>query len=132
MKKTTALRRLLENPGAVIIPPAYDCLSARVAEAAGFKAVLMAAGLTGDALLGMPNLGLATASEIINCAKYIAHSVNIPLIVGVEDGWGGALASYRTVQEVIPGRCGRVVHKRPETPQTSEGASQPRRCASPG
>jgi len=32
-----------------------------------FKAVLMAAGLTGDAQLGMPNLGLATASEIINC-----------------------------------------------------------------
>jgi len=67
--------------------PAYDCLSARVVEATGFKAVLMAAGLTGDAQLGMPNLGLATASEIINCAKYIAHSVNIPLIVGVEDGW---------------------------------------------
>ena len=131
MKKTTALRRLLENPGAVIIPPAYDCLSARVAEAAGFKAVLMAAGLTGDAQLGMPNLGLATASEIINCAKYIAHSVNIPLIVGVEDGWGGALLlPHRAGGH--PGRCGRVVHKRPETPQTGEGASQPRRCASPG
>jgi 2-methylisocitrate lyase-like PEP mutase family enzyme len=101
MKKTTILRKLLEKPGVVIIPPAYDCLSARVAEAAGFKAVVMAAGLTGDAQLGMPNLGLATASEIINCAKYIAHSVNIPLIVGVEDGWGGALAAYRTVQEVI-------------------------------
>jgi len=101
LKKTTMLRKLLEKPGVLIVPPAYDCLSARVVEATGFKAVLMAAGLTGDAQLGMPNLGLATASEIINCAKYIAHSVNIPLIVGVEDGWGGALASYRTVQEVI-------------------------------
>ena len=101
MKKTTMLRKLLEKPGVLIVPPAYDCLSARVAEATGFKAVLMAAGLTGDAQIGVPNFGLATASEIINCAKYIAHSVNIPLIVGVEDGWGGALASYRTVQEVI-------------------------------
>jgi len=95
------LRKLLEKPGVLIVPPAYDCLSARVVETTGFKAVLMAAGLTGDAQLGVPNFGLATASEIINCAKYIAHSVNIPLIVGVEDGWGGALASYRTVQEVI-------------------------------
>jgi 2-methylisocitrate lyase-like PEP mutase family enzyme len=101
LKKTTMLRKLLEKPGVLIVPPAYDCLSARVAEATGFKAVLMAAGLTGDAQIGVPNFGLATASEIINCAKYIAHSVNIPLIVGVEDGWGGALASYRTVQEVI-------------------------------
>ena len=101
MKKTTMLRKLLEKPGVLIVPPAYDCLSARVAETTGFKAVLMAAGLTGDAQLGVPNFGLATASELINCAKYIAHSVNIPLIVGVEDGWGGALASYRTVQEVI-------------------------------
>ncbi len=101
MKKTTMLRKLLEKPGAVIVPPAYDCLSARIVEATGFKAVLIAAGLTGDAQLGMPNFGLATASEIINCAKYIAHSVNIPLIVGIEDGWGGALASYRTIQEVI-------------------------------
>ena len=101
MKKTTMLRKLLKKPGVLIVPPAYDCLSARVAEDTGFKAVLMAAGLTGDAQLGMPNFGLATASEIINCAKYIARAVNIPLIVGVEDGWGGALASYRTVQEVI-------------------------------
>jgi 2-methylisocitrate lyase-like PEP mutase family enzyme len=101
LKKTTVLRKLLEKPGVIIVPPAYDCLSARVVEATGFKAALMAAGLTGDAQLGVPNFGLATASEIINCAKYIAHSVNIPLIVGIEDGWGGALASYRTVQEVI-------------------------------
>ena len=101
MKKTTMLRKLLERQGVVIVAPAYDCLSARVVEATGFKVVLMAAGLTGDAQLGVPNFGLATASEIINCAKYIAHSVNIPLIVGVEDGWGGALASYRTVQEAI-------------------------------
>jgi 2-methylisocitrate lyase-like PEP mutase family enzyme len=95
------LRKLLERQWVVIVAPAYDCLSARVVEATGFKVVLMAAGLTGDAQLGVPNFGLATASEIINCAKYIAHSVNIPLIVGVEDGWGGALASYRTVQEAI-------------------------------
>jgi 2-methylisocitrate lyase-like PEP mutase family enzyme len=101
LKKTTMLRKLLEKPGVIIVPPAYDCLSARIVEATGFKAVLMAAGLTGDAQLGVPNFGLATASEIINCAKYIADSVNIPLIVGVEDGWGGALASYRTTQEVI-------------------------------
>jgi methylisocitrate lyase len=101
MKKTTILRNLLQKPGVLIVPPAYDCLSARIVEAVGFGAVLTAPGLVDDAQLGLYNIGLATASEIINCARYIANSVSIPLIVGVDDGYGGALAAYRTTQEVI-------------------------------
>jgi 2-methylisocitrate lyase-like PEP mutase family enzyme len=67
----------------------------------GLKAIFMPPSMASDAQMGLMNIGLATASEIINCAKYMAASVNIPLIVGGDDGYGGALASYRTTQELI-------------------------------
>ena len=101
MKKTTMLRKLLQKPGVLVVPTAYDCLSARIIETVGLKAIFMPPSMASDAQMGLMNIGLATASEIINCAKYMAASVNIPLIVGGDDGYGGALASYRTTQELI-------------------------------
>ena len=101
MKKTTMLRRLLKEPGVVIAPGAYDCLSARIVEKVGFKAVFMSGAGIRDSQLGMPDVGIATASEIINCARYMANSVDIPLIVDADDAYGGALAAYRTTQELI-------------------------------
>jgi 2-methylisocitrate lyase-like PEP mutase family enzyme len=51
--------------------------------------------------IGLPPIGLATASEVVRCVKYIADSVNTPLILSADDGYGGALAAYRTTEEVI-------------------------------
>jgi methylisocitrate lyase len=101
MKKTTMLRNLLKEPGLLIVPIGYDCLTARCVEAVGFKAVFQTGAGVRDAVLGMPDIGLATASEVITCAKYIANSVNIPLIVDADDGFGAMLATYRTTQELI-------------------------------
>ena len=101
MKKTSILRKLLKEPGVVIAPGAYDCLSARIVEKVGFKAVFMSGAGVRDSQLGMPDVGIATASEIINCARYMANSVNIPLIIDADDAYGGALAAYRTTQELI-------------------------------
>ena len=76
-------------------------LSARCVEAVGFKAVFQSGDGIRDAQLGMPDIGIATATEVVNCARYMANSVNIPLIVDADDGYGGALAAYRTTQELI-------------------------------
>jgi len=101
MKKTTLLRKLLKEQGVLVVPSAYDCLSAKIVETVGFKAFFMPPTMVGETQLGMPNIGLATSSEVINCAKYMALSVDIPLIMGADDGYGGALAAYRTTQDVI-------------------------------
>jgi 2-methylisocitrate lyase-like PEP mutase family enzyme len=101
MKKTTLLRKLLKEQGVLVVPSAYDCLSAKIIETVGFKAFFMPPTMVGETQLGMPNIGLATSSEVINCAKYMALSVDIPLIMGADDGYGCALAAYRTTQEVI-------------------------------
>ena len=101
MKKTTILRKLLKEPGLLIVPIAYDCLIARCIEAVGFKAVFQTGAGTRDAVLGMPDIGLATASEIINNARYVADSVNIPLIVDADDAFGAMLSTYRTTRDLI-------------------------------
>lgn len=94
------LRKLLKQPGLVVVPAAYDCLSARIVEKVGFKAVFMSGGGIRDAQLGMPDIGIATATEVVRCARNMVNAVNIPVIVDADDGYGGALAAYRTTLEI--------------------------------
>jgi 2-methylisocitrate lyase-like PEP mutase family enzyme len=100
MKKTTMLRKLLKEPGLLVVPGVYDCMTARIVERIGFKAVFMSGGGIRDAQLGMPDIGVATATEVVDRARYIANSVNLPLIVDADDGYGGPLAAYRTTQDL--------------------------------
>jgi len=95
------LRNLLKEPGLLVVPAAYDCLSARCVEAVGFKAVFQTGAGIRDAVLGMPDIGLATASEVVNNARYMADSVNIPLIVDADDAFGALLSAYRTTRDLI-------------------------------
>ena len=116
MKKTTLLRKSLQQPGVLIVPAVYDCLSARIVEAIGFKAAILASSMTGDAQFGLPPIGLPTATEVVNLAGYIADAVEIPLIVEAEDDFGGALAAYRATREFIKkGIAGIVISDRKHT-----------------
>ena len=101
MKKTTMLRKFLNQPGLKVVPCAYDCLSARMVESVGFKAVFMTGYGMRDAQLGLPDFGIATATEVVNIVRNLVNSVDIPFIVDADDGYGGALAAYRTTQELI-------------------------------
>ena len=113
MKKTTMLRSLLKEPGVLPLPVAYDCISARIAETVGFKAISIPASTAGEAQLGLSAVGLATASDVENWGKRIANSVNIPVILSADDGFGSALAAYRTTEEVIRmGAAGIIISDR--------------------
>jgi methylisocitrate lyase len=101
MKKTKMLRKFLNGPGLKVIPCAYDCLSARMAESVGFKALFMTGYGIRDAQLGMPDFGIATATEVVNIVRNMVNSVDVPFIVDADDGYGGALAAYRTTRELI-------------------------------
>lgn len=101
MKKSNMLRKLLKEQRLFIMPCVYDCLTARCAEAVGFKAAYISWGGTRDAEFGIPPIDIVTMTETVNTTRYIVNSVNIPVIVNADDGFGGALAAYRTTQEVI-------------------------------
>ncbi len=123
---TTQLRRLLREPGIIMAPGAYDCLTARIIEASGFPAVYMTGAGTSVATLGYPDLALATMGEMVGNAADIAATVSVPVIADADTGYGGILNIQRTIRQYqragvagvhiedqeFPKRCGHLDNKR--------------------
>jgi 2-methylisocitrate lyase-like PEP mutase family enzyme len=126
MRATTRLRQLLNSGKPLFVPGCYNALSARILEQVGFPAVYMTGYGTSLSLLGMPDAGLATMTEMHLNARYIANAVRVPVIADADNGYGNAINALRTVREyigtgvagihiedqVIPKRCGHVAGRR--------------------
>lgn len=125
MRATTTLRQMLQAPGIIVAPGAYDGLSARLIERQGFKAVYMTGAGTAASVLGQPDLGLTTLSEMTTHAANIASCVSVPVIADADTGYGNPLNVIRTVREyeragvagihledqVFPKKCGHIAGK---------------------
>src|ERR1700726_329887 len=92
------LRALLKQDGMIVAPGAYDCISARVIAQAGFPAVYMTGAGTA-AMLGYPDFGLVTMSEMAENAGRLAAAVTVPVIADADTGYGNELNVTRTVRE---------------------------------
>lgn len=124
MKPAAKLRDLLSGPGIVVVPGAFDALSARLVEQAGFSAVYVTGGGLARSW-GFPDLGLLTMTEIVDRLALIARAVTIPVIADADTGYGNPINVIRTVQEfertgvaafhledqVAPKRCGHYTGK---------------------
>jgi 2-methylisocitrate lyase-like PEP mutase family enzyme len=120
MTKAAKLRKLLSGGDFIVAPGAYDCLTAKLVENAGFDVVYMTGGGTAGAYLGVPDLGLMTMTEMVDNAGRMAGSIDIPLIADADTGYGNELNVIRTIREyeqrgvaalhiedqVFPKRCG--------------------------
>jgi 2-methylisocitrate lyase-like PEP mutase family enzyme len=82
----------------VVAPGAYDCITAKLVEQAGFPAVYMTGAGTA-ATLGYPDFGLVTMSEMVANARRIAGAVELPVIADADTGYGNELNVFRTVRE---------------------------------
>lgn len=121
-RATTRLRALIARGPTLYVPGCYNAMSARVLESAGFGAIYMTGYGTSLSLTGLPDVGLATMSEMVANARYIASAVRVPLIADADTGFGNAINVIRTVREYIgagvaglhledqvsPKRCGHV------------------------
>ena len=126
MRSTTKFRQLLKEPGIIMAPGAYDCLTARLIEAAGFPAVYMTGAGTSVAALGYPDLALATMTEMVANAAAIVEAVDLPVVADADTGYGGMLNIQRTIRQYeragvaaihledqeFPKRCGHLENKR--------------------
>ena len=92
-------RRLLEGSEGVVIPAAYDVLSARIIEEAGFETVLLSGSGIAASHLGVPDLGIISYSEVAAMARNTARAVSIPVIADVDTGFGGLQNLRRTVED---------------------------------
>jgi carboxyvinyl-carboxyphosphonate phosphorylmutase len=119
------LAELLRAQEPILAPGAYDALTARLIEQAGFSAVYMTGFGTSASLLGRPDVGLLTMSQMVDNARRIAQAVDVPVIADADTGYGNPLNVIRTVQEyelagvsaihiedqVMPKKCGHMDNK---------------------
>ena len=109
------------TPGAgLLIPGAANALAARIAQNAGFQAVLLTGAGLANSYLGVPDIGLTTATEVAENIAAMREATNIPIIADADTGFGNALNVRRTVRlferaganalqledQVFPKRCG--------------------------
>jgi 2,3-dimethylmalate lyase len=118
-------RTLLAGPEIVQAPGAYDALSARIIEDAGFPAVYMTGFGTSAGLLGRPDVGLLSGTEMVENARRIVQAVTVPVFADADTGYGNPLNVIRTVElygaaglaglhiedQVAPKKCGHMEGK---------------------
>ena len=92
------LRRLIDQRGYTMVPGAYDSLTARLVEAAGFAAVYLTGGGYSRAS-GYPDLGLLSLTENVLFIGRTVEAVGIPVIADADTGYGNAINVIRTVRE---------------------------------
>jgi len=101
MSACQRLRQLLARPEIIVIPGVYDCLGAKLAEQQGFEVVATSGFGIAASVLGLPDYGFVTATEMLYSVGRIAQSINIPLIADLDTGYGNALNVTRTIKDAV-------------------------------
>jgi 2-methylisocitrate lyase-like PEP mutase family enzyme len=111
--------------GLLVVPGAFNALTARMVQDAGFDAVYATGAGIANAYLGVPDVGLLTQTEMAAHARAMVRATKIPVLVDVDTGYGGVHNTVRTVQEMeaagaaaiqiedqsFPKRCGHFDRK---------------------
>lgn len=120
IKKNARLRELISQPGIVVAPGCHDGLTARLIQQNGFQVAYMGGNGTMASYLGIPDIGLGTATEMVTRARYLADILDIPLVCDADTGYGDVSSVVRTVRayeaagvsgihledQVMPKKCG--------------------------
>ena len=123
---------LIRDRRLMVVPGVYDVLSAKIAERAGFPAVVLTGYGVAATHLGEPDFGLLTQTEMLDVARRVTGTVDIAVVVDGDTGYGGPLNVQRLVRELIrmgargviledqrwPKRCGHMRGK--EVIETAE------------
>ena len=123
---TIRVQKILDEVGSLAFPGIYDTLSAKIAEKVGFPMAFVSGYSLAATTIGEPDFGLLTQTEVVDRARQICGSVDIPIIVDADTGYGNALNVYRTVKDLIaagaagcfledqvwPKKCGHMRNKK--------------------
>jgi 2-methylisocitrate lyase-like PEP mutase family enzyme len=125
MNRRQRLRQLINRKQGLIVPGAYDGVSAKLVERAGFPVAYMTGYGVSASRLGLPDMGFAGLGDMADQARNMAGAVSIPLIADADTGYGNALNVRRTValyesagvaglhleDQQMPKRCGHLAGK---------------------
>jgi len=124
-ERRKAFRQMCKQRNAVIVPGAGNALTARIIEDAGFDVIYITGAGLANTLLGVPDLGLVTLTELASTVSAISEITDKPLIVDIDTGFGNALNAQRTMRvieragafavqiedQVFPKKCGHFAGK---------------------
>ena len=117
--------QLVDRPSGLFVFGIYDAISAKAAVLAQCETLYLG-GYAASAVRGFPDFGIMTMSEVVQHVKFIARFVDVPLIVDIDDGYGGINNVIRTAEEILmipgvaaihledqhlPKRCGHIAGK---------------------
>jgi methylisocitrate lyase len=122
MKPTTTLKALIERPEILVMPGAYDPISAKLVEQAGFEAIQVSGLGVAASHLGMPDVGILSLSDICDRTRAIVNASALPVMADGDTGFGNAVNVWYTVQaveltgaaginledQIMPKRCGHL------------------------
>jgi 2,3-dimethylmalate lyase len=125
MDKAKVIRDALAHHGQLIMPGVYDALSAKIAARAGFEVVFITGYSLSATMLGEPDFGVLTQTEVVGAAQRICSVIDTPVIVDADTGYGNAINVIRTVEDLLragaagmfledqiwPKRCGHMKGK---------------------
>lgn len=119
------LRQRLARQDILVLPGVHDALSAKLAVAAGFDALVMGGYSIAASRLGEPDVGYLSMTEMAEALRTITRAADVPVLADGDTGYGNALSAQRTVREyelagaagllledqVWPKRCGHMAGK---------------------
>jgi len=125
MEKAKLVRDALARHGQLIMPGVYDALSAKIATRSGFEVIFITGYSLSATLLGEPDFGVLTQTEVVSAAQRVCSVVDTPVIVDADTGYGNAINVIRTVEDLLragaagmfledqvwPKRCGHMKGK---------------------
>src|SRR5271154_5760256 len=128
---TARLRTLLAENRAIPVVGAYDALTARLIERAGFEAVYVGGYALSATQLGLPDVGLLTMTEMLDSVRRICGAIDVPVIADGDTGYGNHVNTDRLIRELeragasgvhledqaFPKRCGHMDGKRLDSVQ---------------
>lgn len=117
MTKGQKLRDTLSEPGILVLPGVHDCVSVKLAQKVGFEVVFTSGFGISATMLGKPDLGFLTATEMLWSVSRIVKSVDIPVVVDIDTGYGNPLNVISTVEEVVSIGAGGIILEDQEWPK---------------
>jgi methylisocitrate lyase len=122
MRKTTRLKELILAPDLLVMPGAFDPLSARLVQEAGFPAVQCSGFAMSGTYLGLPDYSFLSFSDMLAITQRIVDAVELPVMADGDTGFGNAVNAWYTVRaferigaaginiedQVMPKRCGHL------------------------
>ena len=121
-RMTTKLKELFERPEIFVLAGGMNAMGAKMAEAAGYEAFYMSGGNTSAQLMGLTEGG-TSMRDMVDNARRIVNTVEIPVFCDMDTGYGDAIQVYETVKEYIRAGIAGAHSGRPDLPAQDRPAA---------